>query len=365
MKYFFTVAALAIIVLPQVVVAKTVVRGGEAVSINDEQVIEYDFYAWGGRVSMSGQVQGDMTALGGQVAVNGNIANDLSLAGGNIQVYGNVEDDLRIVAGEAIIAGNVKGDVFAVAGSLTILSTATVEGDVIFFGGEGAIEGAVTGDIQGNTGSMRVDNTVGGINLTTGSLTLGDNAVVSGDVQYKSNLEIIRSPNANIEGSVVKNSVPVTEDTGLSLRPFLFLFLSLAASGLLLLLILRKPIIRILQPGGSSRFDVLYGLGFLLGGPLVSVVLMSTAVLGPLGFLALFGYFSVILFASIFSVIYLGTKALAWVKVKATMRGIEVIFGSLLIAFAALVPGVGMIFILIILSITIGFLLRKSVHLLK
>ncbi len=360
---FITLALL--VITPFTLEAKTVVRGGEAVSITDGQVIEHDFYAWGSRVSMSGEVLGDMHSLGGQVAINGNIRSDLGIIGGGAQVYGAVEDDVRIFAGESIIAGPVAGDVFVIGGTLTILSTAAVEGDVIFYGGELTVEGRVGGDVQGAMSQVRIDGEVGGVNVSTERLTLGDNATVKGDVQYKSSADAVRSPNATLEGAMVKNTPAMTGEEGSSFRVFLVAFVVLAASGLVTLLILRRPFRRILATPGDFRFDVLYGAATLLFLPLVAVFALSSVLLLPIGIVLLFSYFAGLAFTMIFMVILIGYAVLQKMGRPQAFNGIEVILGAFLLVMVAMIPVLGVIIVLFIFCATLGFLLRKAAVLLK
>lgn len=356
---------LLLALVPQSVDAKTVVRGGESVSVTDDQAIEHDFYAWGSRVSMSGEVLGDMYSLGGQVAVNGNVQQDLVVIGGGAQVYGTVEDDVRALAGETIVAGTVAGDVFVLGGTLTILSTASVQGDVIFFGGELTVEGTVEGDIQGTLSSVRVDGAVGGINLSADSLTLGDKAVVRGDVQYKSFADMVRSPNAQVEGAVVKNTPQVTGEGSTLLRDSLIAFVMLAASGLVMLLLLRRPLRRMLATLGDYRFDVLYGAAFLLFLPLVAAFTLSSVLLLPLGLVLLFGYFLTLTFGLVFTTLYVGHLGFLLLKRTPAFNGIEVILGALVLVVVRVLPVVGVLLILVLYAAAVGFLLRKAVRLVK
>jgi cytoskeletal protein CcmA (bactofilin family) len=359
------VLALIAVVAPLSGEAKTVVRGGESVSVTDEQAIEHDFYAWGSRVSMSGEVLGDMYSLGGQVAVNGNVQQDLVIVGGGAQVYGAVEDDVRAVAGEAIVAGEVAGDVFVIGGTLTVLSTASVAGDVIFFGGELTVEGAVTGDIQGAMSSVRIDGEVGGVNLSADTVTLGDKAAVKGDVQYKSFSDLVRSPNAQVEGVVVKNTPQVSGEGGTALRDSLIGFVMLAASGLVMLLLLRRPMRRALAELGDYRFDILYGAAFLIFMPLVSVFALSSVLLLPLGLVLLFGYLLTVVFGVVFTAFYTGHLAFLLLKRTPVFNGIEIILGALTLVVLAHLPVVGAIVILALYAAAIGFLLRKAIRLVK
>ncbi len=354
-----------ILLVPHVAAAKSVIYNGETVSVTNEQAIEKDFYAWGNQVSMSGEVLGDMYALAGQVAVNGDVQSDLVIFGGNAQVYGTVQDDVRVLGGETVIAGEVAGDVFVIGGTLNILSTASIKGDVTFYGGELIFEGVADGDVQGTMENARIDGTVGGINLTTNTLTLGDKAVVKNAIQYKSANDIVRSPNATIEGDVLKNAPTDNTEKSWSIKPFIFVFLMLVVSGLVVLFAFRKALRRLLKPVGKYQFDILLGLGYIFLLPLVAVLAVVSGLLLPIGVALFFFYVASIAFAVIVAAIYLGHAIFRLLKKPSPLNGVETILGALVLSVALAVPVLGFLLAFGAVAATLGLILRKAFPLLQ
>lgn len=263
--------------------AETVLRTGNSVSIETDQVVENDFYAAGSGVTMSGEVKGDMYVTGGTVTVNGPVETDLSILSGTVQIHGDIGDDVRVVAGEVVIADHVGGDVFVIAGSLKILSSATIDGDVFFYGTEAEISGPVAGSVMGTSNTMRIDGAVGkNIDvIVSRTFTLGDRAQIGGDVRYESASDVTRAQNAVIEGELVRNSHQVIADT-LNLRWTLVTFLVLLFTSLCLYLFFKKGLTTLvstisLEPARAG----LIGLGVLIVAPVISFLLMVT-VLGSM-----------------------------------------------------------------------------------
>lgn len=278
--------------LPTASSAETVLRTGNSVSVETDQVVENDFYAAGSGVSMSGEVKGDMYATGGSVTTNGSIEADLSVLSGTVQVHGDVGDDVRIVAGEVVIADHVGGDVFVIASTLKILSSATIDGDVFFYGNDAEISGPVAGSVMGTSNSLRIDSTVGkNVDVVVAqSFTLGDRASVSGNVSYESISDVTRAQNAVVQGEVVKNSHQVVTNP-VNFRWTLVPFLVILFTTLCLYLFFRKPLVTLMATINAEPARAgLIGLGMLLVAPVVSLLLTVTvlgSIVGVVGFLTL------------------------------------------------------------------------------
>ena len=67
-----TIALFLVLVMP--VVANTVVRTGDQVSMTNEQNVAGNFYAVGNSVVMSGDSNQDLTMIGGKVRLDGSVA---------------------------------------------------------------------------------------------------------------------------------------------------------------------------------------------------------------------------------------------------------------------------------------------------
>ena len=203
-----------LLLLPlQLVLANTVVRSGETVTLAENQSIEGSFYVVGGTVALSGKVTGDTTVIGGNVTIGGEVTEDLAVLAGTVNIQSPVKEDVRIVAGQVTITENIDGDLVVVGGKVNISSKATIKGDVLFYGGELIMEGAIEGKLLGSSESIRVDGSVKeGIDVTVSALTLGEQANVTGDVSYTSDTDVVRAPNVTVTGSLVKNDV--TKDKG-------------------------------------------------------------------------------------------------------------------------------------------------------
>lgn len=280
-KTLGTLFVAVVICSPLLVDASTVLRTGDGIAVEADQVVEGDYYVSVGplgKTEMSGDVIGDMYAVGGTVRVNGTIGADLGIIGGVSNMHASVTDDVRIVSGETVIAEHIGGDLFVLGGVLKILSTASVDGDIFFYGGEAEISGSTGGSIHGAAETVRIDGTVAGnVDIdVSGALTLGSRANIAGNFTYPSNAAFNRAQNAVIEGTITE--VPVTHKSSReTTRDFLMpLFLSLFAA-LSVYLLFRTQLQKLVYGIDDTYVKSgLIGIAALVLGPALSVLLMVT-----------------------------------------------------------------------------------------
>jgi hypothetical protein len=351
---------LALLLLtPALAFASTVIRTGDTVSIGQDQVIEGDLYAAGNIVSLSGQVEEDLLVAGTEVNINGQVGLDVFALGANVDINGTVGDDLRVIGSNVIVAEPILGDVFAVGANIKILSTASVSGDVTVIGGTVIIEAPVEGDILGWVESLRIDSSVtGDINVTTQSLTLGDKATISGNVQYVSSEPLVRSQSSTIVGEEVRNDPPIADNESFNplaiLLPLLGLLFSVALWFLVSRRSLQLVVSRTLLPGVRA---VLLGGATLLLAPFAIVVLVMSA-LGTLPGLALLTLYVLFIILAMIAL-----PAVAAQLVLTVVKGkqppvslLTLIIGVGLVGLASITPLIGPILLVGFFILTFGAL---------
>jgi len=355
------VSLTVLLLIPFVGNAETVLRTGNDISVESEQMVDGDYYVSVGPLSstvMSGSVTEDMYAFGATVTINGEVGVDATLIAGAVQVHAPIGDDLRVLGGEVTIADRVEGDVFVIGGSLTILSTASVGGDVFMFGGGAVIEGDVAGSILGKLEQLTVNGVVGGnIDVTApGGVMLGEKADIEGDVQYASLVSLVRAPSALIEGEVRKGQY-ASESSQDQLKDLLIpLFISLFTS--LTLYLLFKPylqsMMRTLQH--ESGKSLLVGALIIIAGPVISVVLVAT-VLGMFVGIGLFALL-ILLYVTSFALtgVVLGVMLLRLFDPQAKLSLGSILFGTFLLNALLFIPIVGLLVLVVIECMTLGAL---------
>lgn len=346
MKQIYAVVALLVIIFESVApaYAGSVMRSGGTISIEADQHVEGDFYGVGEMASVTGEIQGDAYLLSGTAVVNGVVGADFTAMTGNAQVHGSVADDVRVVAGEVVIADTVGGDVFIIAGKLNVLSSASIEGDVYFYGESADISGPIKGALRGAAQSIRVDAPVGaGIEVTSATLTLGDRAVVTGDVRYTSGDDIVRAQNASVSGQVMKSqSVESANESSSAERFSLVVSLAMLFATFVALLLFKKELsalasLVILSPGRSVGL----GLGGIFLGPVVVILLLVTVIGSIVGIVALLLLIALYILAVVLAPVVAGAFIARAFGQNASADFLYVLAGAATLILLGFIPVVG------------------------
>lgn len=372
MKLYNYIFILILIFLPYSVLAETVVRTGNAISVEKSQSIKGDYYVSVGplgNTSMSGEVLGDMYALGGSVTVNGVVNEDLVILSGVSQIHATVKDDVRILSGEVVIANDIEGDLFVIASNLKVLSSAHIGGNIYFFGRSGIIEGKVDGAIHGTSQNLTINGSVGkdvDVNIHK-QLTLGSQASIVGNVTYASNSTLVRAPEVTIEGDVQKRQLFVNNQNKdsqmvINLVPFLItLFTSLT-----LYLLFSRNLLNLLKRTDNHHITkTLIGFAVIIFMPLAAIFLILT-VLGFLVGLMTAGLAAILLatgyaLSSIVSGAYLAKFFTG--KIQVTLLWLFV--GTAVLQLIIILPIIGPALILLITAFSVGIIVTRLYQLLS
>lgn len=356
--YFFVCLVL---VLPLVTEAGPIIRSGESISVDAEQILKGDFYGLATKITISGASENDVSIAGGTVTINAPVAEDLTVLGGTVQIHSDVGDDVRVVGGEVTLGKLVKGDVVVLGGTLTILSTAEIQGDILFMGGSLIVEGNVTGSIHGTADTVRINSEIGGdVMLGVKSLfSIGDKAKIHGDITYASREDVVRAQEAHIVGEVRKTDVALDTSSGF-FGFYTFKLSMLIFTAFLLYFIARRRVQAIVEYSNQSCGTLgLTGLAVFLGVPLVAGVLMISFI-GLFAGIILLALYAIMLILSF----TLGGVMLGYYLQKKIKRGETVTLttvgsGVFLFSLMGLVPYVGGIAVFACMIIMLGTLSQE------
>ena len=78
------------------------------VTVPASQVVNGDYFAFGGTVEIAGTINGDLYASGGQVVIDGTVNGDVLVAGGRVSLSGSVSQDVRAAGGQVTISGRLR-----------------------------------------------------------------------------------------------------------------------------------------------------------------------------------------------------------------------------------------------------------------
>lgn len=345
-------------------------RAGNQFSTSVGETITDDLYIGAGSITHGGIVKGDLFLGGGTILLNGSVEGDLVAAGGTITVLGNVSDDIRIGGGTVVIQGAVGGDVIIGGGQIHIAGSG-VGGDVIVGGGSVRIEAPVKGEVRIGGGEMFLNSAVAGnVQIESETLTIGKNAVITGNLTYKSPKEATIEEGAKIIGKITYEPRETKEKEvawAITLGTFIP-FLMLLTGALFFGLTFKKYMMMLVGGAYENPFKELgRGLAFLILLPIASVILFITMIGIPIGILGLIGFVGAMIFAMLIAPVLLGSFLLKW-TIKRPYNHVDwksILLGTVAFYVLSFIPIVGWIAQFALVLLTLGSLARMKMSLAK
>jgi cytoskeletal protein CcmA (bactofilin family) len=364
----------------------TLTRAGEDVAVTEEETVVEDLVLFGSSASVGGYVESDVIAFAKSIDVLGTINQDLMGAAETIELTGQVGDDMRVGARYLNVRGLVGDDLIAFCQRLTLSENGRVGGEAqawcqqaefngdvdgnLRIGCESAhIRGHVGGNLSVDAHSINVAGAVDGdANLKAEAITLMPGAIIAGNLKYTSANQIELQEGARVLGETNWHRPEVEEKPSrkavLEGLGALKLFLNLAmlvgqiVVGLFLIGLSRKHATRIANSLTGHPWKSL-GLGFVLAifVPIASLILMLTIIGLPLGIIALLLYLIAWYLSPVVVGLTLGGKIVgAFKKDRAGPMIGGLILGLIILRAISLVPGLGWLFMFLVILFGLGAL---------
>ncbi|OQA03313.1 MAG: Polymer-forming cytoskeletal [bacterium ADurb.Bin400] len=266
-----------------------------------------------------------------------------------------------------MVNSTVQQDLVAASGSIDISDQAVINSDVIAAGGSIIINGNVGGDLRVAADTLIINGIVGGnITADVGSLEIGDQAVINGNIKYRSDKEATIADGAQIQGNVEFEQRPSATEQ--RIRKFFAIgtLLSLISSFLLLLLLAyllprltRQVIDNAYNDAGSSLVTQLgLGLATLIVTPFVILLLMISFIGARIGWVLLLAYALLLTLAASYSVILLGVALWKLFKkeVASPVSWTLLVIALIVAVILNFIPVLGWLILFIFFSIALGSL---------
>lgn len=341
------------------------VRSGEEVTIPSTATNLNDLYLFGGKVFVDAPVTNDVVAAGGDVTISKPVSGSVIIAGGNLKVSGDVGGTIRAAGGKVRIDAPITRDLVVAGGDITVTQNAVINGDAIINGGKVNLEGPVKGDVQLNGGEATINASVSGsVAGTVGKLTLGPNAVINGNLTYKSQEKATIA-----DGAVIKGKTNFTEikqpDTHaakeiLAAGTFYKLLTDIILSVLVIFFFTRAILAVFGRMAESPVQSGAIGLAFLIFFPIAAAILLILLLLGVVAFFA----YGVIIFVSLLLVkIFLGWYVIHWwenrEKKDYRLDWKAGVIGPILLYVLGLIPIIGWLAVAILMLVTTGAVVQE------
>jgi cytoskeletal protein CcmA (bactofilin family) len=317
------------------------------VAVPASQVVNGDYFAFGGTVEIAGTINGDLYASGGQVVIDGTVNGDVLVAGGRVSLSGTVSQDVRAAGGQVTISGKVGRNLTVAGGQVELAPSAVLGGGLVAAGGNVDLSAPVTGAVKVAAGTLTVANRVGGnLDAAVGTLRIASRADIQGDVNYWSRREASVSEGARIGGKIVRNVPPK--------RPRLFPTAAFAWLGFVSINFLSTLILGLLSVRFLPRFHqsvvttlserpwASLGIGFVAAVvlPVVCSLLFATVVAIPIALILLTAFFIMLYWVRIYAISRIGEFILARLR-PASSRASTFVLGLFVYYLLAIIPFIG------------------------
>ena len=344
-----------------------------------------DIYMSAGEIVFKGSVNGDANLIGGEITLNAKVSQDLNVVGGSVTVPSNVGDDVHLLAGQTTLSGVIKGDVFAAGGEIKILDTAKILGDLYIAGANVKVIGDVKGSVVIAGGKVHLSGDIGGdLNIKGGYTEIaakvhGKSTIASKKLEidkkakFYSDVNYWSTEKVDFKANMAKGSLKVTYDETLKTtmdRPWkLIVFFSLIflLSVMLTIYVLQRTFAPRLRESSDYMVDNFmgsFGTGILyfIAAPVLILLLTITFVGWPFAVVLGSLYTITFIFArpatSIMLTNYLEKRSGAtW----GSKRHYFTSFGLYLaLAFIGFIPIIGWLFIIVLVSSSVGSIIQVS-----
>ena len=280
--------------------------------IPEGDVLEEDLYAMGNLVSIEGTVRGDVFAISSELRISGSVEGDvMALVGGRVDITGDVEGAVRVAAIRLGLGGSVGDDLAAFVVEADLAGS--VGRDVLFVGGEASISGSVGRDLRLQTIRLGIDGEIGrDVLAKVDSLTFGSGARILGDVLYLASSDAAVADDVVIDGQFTRRTVlaPVWAKAVTRAISVLSLF-ALIVAGLAASWTFRSTSQRAVSMVEDHPLrSGLVGLGLLVAPPLLAAPLFLTLVGIPVAVFVLLVWLLALVLGPIPAVTRFGTVLL-------------------------------------------------------
>jgi hypothetical protein len=268
--------------------AKVITSQSGGVVVAKTEVINDDLFIGAQTVEIAGTVNGDVFVGAQTLKVTGVINGSLHVGANTVDIEGTVKGNVYAGASSILVTGSkIGGSLLAGTATINVDKDTTIGGSILVGAGSATINSQVKRSVYAGTGS----------------LTIGDNAVIGKDLYYsadKNQAQANISTKAKIAGSIFKSTVSTPQTNinvpkqltsaiaGARISISIFSFVSALLIGLLYFKLFGK---HLNQTSGlvTGSFWKSLGVGFLVTIALIPglIVLLITIVGIPVAGLAL------------------------------------------------------------------------------
>ncbi len=311
-------------------------------------------YLAGAEVRVTAPLPADLLAAAGSLLVHSFVAGDALLIGGTVEVTEGTGGDVRVAGGRVLIEGDVGGDVAILGAAVTMTGTGK---EIRVAGGTVELRGGATGPVTVYGANVYLSGEfLSDVHIVASDhVTLGDNTVIKGALEYNAPQEAGIPSSAVIDGGVRYTGssafLPTAKEAetfalaGLGVFLLVRLLAGAIAAGLLAglfpsfsHLLTKEALMR-----SWKRFALLVLLGFavLIVTPVLLILLVATFV--GIGIAALVGaaYLLALVLSYLLAAIFAGALLMRLLAKRWSVSWKAALLGAVALYLLTLVPFVG------------------------
>jgi len=333
----------------------------------DTQGDDASMLRWGGDVLGGGEdvriaedVAGDVMVGGDQLAITGVVGGDYLGAGRTLEIDGRISGDVRAGGRTVRIGGDVARNVTAAGQQVVVAEDATIGRNAYLAGQLVQVDGAIGGFLRATAQDIVLNGTVeGSVDVRGGSLRIGPEARITGDLTYRVPAASVRiDPAARIGGT--RTMLPVEEKRA---RPPVAMFRGLTAlafllTGVVLVAVFARTAAAAeaalrRRPGASLGL----GLAWVILVP-IGIAILALSVLGiPLALIVLAVYLFSLYIGRVVVALWLGRLLLRrWARPERGRLVVAYLLGGILLLLLCLIPVLGKIILIVATLLGLGSL---------
>jgi cytoskeletal protein CcmA (bactofilin family) len=342
-------------------------NNGQAVFIEENEVISGNLFAAGDTITVNGVISGDLIVAAKSVTVNGRVEGDVIAAAQTININGEIGGNIRVIGNAVNINGSVARNINAFGSEIVISEKARIGWDVLIIAANSQVDGVINGALNTYCKQSVISGKVGK-NITikayddnqTQSIIITESAIINGDLNYTSKNKANIKAGAEISGQTNYKLPEVKEKNNIAIWAWgrLFSILSMILIGLIFVFIIPKTTQKFIvdMKTKTGKLLLIGAITFFITPP-VAIVLMLTIIGIPLAASLMAIWVAGIFLAQTAAAIFIGELI-----INDLIKAQAPIFWSLLIGVVILsllfsLPLVGWIINLIIICLGLGSIL--------
>ena len=324
------------------------IRTGDEIYLSGD--FDDDLFLLGGIVNFDGFVHGDIITAGNTITCNGTIDGNLLAAGERVTVSGEVRRSVRSFGRYVTVKSTVAGDLTAFAQEVHVTTDALLMRDCALFGYEIIVNGQIERNCHLYGETVTISGKIAGdVEIEAEEIRITPEAVIEGDLKYKSHCRADISPEAQIIGETKWKKVSRSSSTEFSFPLVLppssaiwniLLFCGSLIIGLVLVLF-RPDMVGRVANDMKSNF-IVHGLLGLMIIVVMPILLIPALIAFPLALVGFSIYVILFFIAKIFVAVTLGMVIIALIKREGRVSlGWSLILGLILLALLFKIPVAG------------------------